>query len=46
MSGALESIVNDLEQVNTLEDFQRNTEILRDYYKLDLFIYHWVNSVG
>lgn len=46
MSGALESIVNDLEQANTLEDFQRNTEILRDYYKLDHFIYHWVNSVG
>ena len=46
MSGALESIVNDLEQANTLEDFQRITENLRDYYKLDHFIYHWVNSVG
>lgn len=37
MSGALESIVNDLEQANTLEDFQRITENLRDYYKLDHF---------
>lgn len=42
----LEGILSKLEQVATLEEMQRISEALRDYYHIDHLIYHWVDSSG
>ncbi|MEM8631266.1 MAG: LuxR family transcriptional regulator [Pseudomonadota bacterium] len=43
---SLEAFVETLYQAETLEDLQRLTEDLRDFYRVDHIVYHWVNSVG
>lgn len=35
-----------MQSARTLEDLQYTTEMLRDYYGIAHFVYHWVNSVG
>lgn len=42
----LEQILFDLEQAATLEGMQRVSEALKDYYKVDHLVYHWVDSAG
>ncbi len=36
----------ELSQATTLEELQRATEAIRDEYRVDHVVYHWVNSVG
>lgn len=42
----LESILSALEQADSLEGMQRVSETLRDYYRVDHLVYHWVDSRG
>lgn len=42
----LEGILSDLEQAATLEGMQCVSEALRDYYRVDHLVYHWVDSSG
>ncbi|MEM1236695.1 MAG: autoinducer binding domain-containing protein [Pseudomonadota bacterium] len=41
-----ERFIEKLEQAQTLEDLQERAEALRDYYKVDHIVYHWVSSKG
>lgn len=43
---AIESVLADLEQADTLNGIQRCSEALRDFYDVDHIVYHWVDSVG
>lgn len=42
----LETILSSLEQAATLEDIQGAAVALRDHYKVDHLVYHWVDSAG
>lgn len=42
----LEAILSALEQARSLEDIQRVSEALRDHYRVDHLVYHWVDSAG
>ncbi|WP_299028438.1 autoinducer binding domain-containing protein [uncultured Sulfitobacter sp.] len=42
----LEAILSDLEQAATLDGMQRVSEALREYYRVDHLVYHWVDSSG
>ena len=42
----LERVLETLERATTLEDVQGVTETLRDFYKVDHIVYHWVDSAG
>ncbi|MFL4468576.1 autoinducer binding domain-containing protein [Tateyamaria armeniaca] len=42
----LELILEELEQADGLAGLQSATEALREYYKIDHVIYHWVDSAG
>jgi len=46
MTQSLESFLEGLEQVGELSQLQEKTEALRDHYKVDHVIYHWVSSSG
>ena len=46
MNAALERFVEHLERAPELEPLQAATVDLRDIYKVDHVIYHWVNSAG
>ena len=41
-----ERILSELEEADTLEGMQRVSEALRDFYKVDHLVYHWVDSKG
>ncbi|MEM9853399.1 MAG: autoinducer binding domain-containing protein [Pseudomonadota bacterium] len=41
-----ERFIEKLEQAQTLSDLQERAEALRDYYKVDHIVYHWVSSKG
>ena len=45
-SKILERILSELEEADTLEGMQRVSEALRDFYKVDHLVYHWVDSKG
>jgi DNA-binding CsgD family transcriptional regulator len=45
-SKILERILSDLEEADTLDRMQRVSEALRDFYKVDHLVYHWVDSKG
>lgn len=42
----LDTILESLEEANTLDGLQRATESLRDVLKVDHIAYHWVDSAG
>lgn len=42
----LERILPDLEVADTLDRMQRVSEALRNFYKVDHLVYHWVDSKG
>jgi DNA-binding CsgD family transcriptional regulator len=42
----IESFLESIPRVDTLEGFQTATETLRDMLGLEHVVYHWVNSVG
>lgn len=42
----LESILSALEQAASLEGMQSVSEALKDFYKVDHLVYHWVDSSG
>ncbi len=42
----LEDMQNLLTRATALEELQRVTEHLREHYKVNHVVYHWVNSVG
>lgn len=42
----LEAILEDLEQASELEHMQDVSEALRDVFKVDHLVYHWVSSNG
>lgn len=46
MSKSLETILLDLEQANALDGLQAAILQLRDHYKVDHMVYHWVDSAG
>ncbi|MCK0143069.1 LuxR family transcriptional regulator [Aliiroseovarius sp. F20344] len=46
MKNRLEDLLSTLQAAATLEDLQTVLEELRDYYKVEHTVYHWVNSVG
>ncbi|MEL6609691.1 MAG: autoinducer binding domain-containing protein [Pseudomonadota bacterium] len=41
-----EQFIEQLELAETLEDLQTQTEALRDLYRVDHVVYHWVSSSG
>lgn len=43
---SLNSILERLEQADGLDGIQRTTEELRDYYRIDHVVYHWVSAAG
>ena len=45
-SKILERILSDLEEADTLDRMQRVSEALRNFYKVDHLVYHWVDSKG
>lgn len=45
-SKILEGILSDLEAADTLDRMQRVSEALRNFYKVDHLVYHWVDSKG
>lgn len=45
-SKILERILSDLEAADTLDRMQRVSEALRNFYKVDHLVYHWVDSKG
>ncbi len=45
-SKILERILSDLEAADTLDGMQRVSEALRDFYRVDHLVYHWVDSKG
>ncbi|MDQ7071559.1 MAG: autoinducer binding domain-containing protein, partial [Rhodobacterales bacterium] len=42
----LEAILKELEQASELDQLQVATEALRDHFKIDHIVYHWVDSAG
>ena len=46
MKRQLESFLEELERVSTLDEMQACTEALRDIYEIDHIVYHWVSSAG
>jgi DNA-binding CsgD family transcriptional regulator len=42
----LERILEELEQATALDGLQAATERLRDHYRIDHVVYHWVDSAG
>ncbi|AVW92057.1 helix-turn-helix transcriptional regulator [Celeribacter baekdonensis] len=46
MTADLQDFLEDIQQVETFEDFQSATENLRDLLAISHVVYHWVNSVG
>ncbi|WP_282182814.1 helix-turn-helix transcriptional regulator [Aliiroseovarius marinus] len=46
MTNRLEDLLSTLQAAATLEDLQAVLESLRDHYKVEHTVYHWVNSVG
>ncbi|MFQ6551505.1 helix-turn-helix transcriptional regulator [Aestuariibius insulae] len=46
MARQLEHFLEELEQATSLEDLQRHITTLRDIYKVDHIVYHWVSSDG
>lgn len=46
MTNRLEDLLSTLQAAATLEDLQSVLEKLRDHYKIEHIVYHWVNSVG
>ncbi|SMR82659.1 DNA-binding transcriptional regulator, CsgD family [Aliiroseovarius halocynthiae] len=46
MTNRLEDLLSTLQAAATLEDLQAVLEGLRDHYKVEHTVYHWVNSVG
>ena len=44
--GQLEEFIGRLQSAKALEDLQTATEELRDLYRVDHVVYHWVNSEG
>ncbi|RPE67289.1 DNA-binding CsgD family transcriptional regulator [Pacificibacter maritimus] len=46
MKSQIESFLESVQQVETLEEFQSATEDLCDILNLEHVVYHWVNSVG
>lgn len=42
----LEHILEELEGADALDALQKATEELRDHYKVDHVVYHWVDSAG
>lgn len=42
----LETILKELEQASELDQLQVATEALRDHFKIDHIVYHWVDSAG
>lgn len=42
----LEAILEELERSDTLEALQEAIETLRDLYRIDHMVYHWVDSAG
>ena len=41
-----EHILSQLESAQTHEDLQAAIEVLRDYFKVDHMVYHWVSAAG
>lgn len=46
MRKPLETILHDLEQADALDGLQSAIVALRDHYKVDHMVYHWVDSAG
>lgn len=46
MKPRLEQILDDIERGSSLDDLQKTLEDLRDHYRVDHIVYHWVNSAG
>lgn len=46
MTAHLNSVLEDLERANALDDLQQTIERLRDHFAVDHMVYHWVNSNG
>lgn len=46
MKPRLELILEDLERASSLDHLQATLEDLRDHYRVDHIVYHWVNSSG
>ncbi len=42
----LQTILDQLDQTDTLDDLQVTIEALRDHYRVDHMVYHWVGSAG
>ncbi len=42
----IESVTTQLSQATALEELQHAAEALRDNYRLNHVVYHWVNSIG